>query len=101
MSMTITAVFVGVRSPSYGHGYGSEFTNRVVIVTTSHVSSVDAQLSRRARQVSARRARGDHDGQRHHVWRGVEEIVAAGDADRLQRRPQRARPAEQQRRVEA
>ncbi len=39
----------------------------------------------------------DHDAQGQHVGRGVVQIVAAGHADRLQGRAERARAAEQQR----
>ena len=45
--------------------------------------------------------RADDDGQRQHVRRGVEEVVPRRDADRLQRGTERARAAEQERRVEA
>src|SRR5277367_3535597 len=43
-------------------------------------------------------ARGrDHDDEREDVGGGVEEVVALGDPDRLQRGPKRARRAEQKR----
>ena len=59
----------------------------------------DAELARRAGQRAGRRRRGDQQPQREHVGRGVEEVVALADADRLQRRAQRAGAAEQQRRA--
>ena len=59
-------------------------------------SSDGAPASERRR----RRSR-DHDEERQHVGRGVEEVVALRDADRLQRRAERAGAAEEQRRAEA
>src|SRR5258707_15407595 len=103
MSMTRRAVLPGRRSPSYGHGYGSATTKRCVIGVTSLRSraggalAVDAQLAGGSRERPARRARRDHDPERHHVRRGVEQIVAAADPDRLERRAQRAPATEQDR----
>ena len=47
------------------------------------------------------RGRDDHDEEGQHVGRGVEEVVALRDADRLQRRAERAGGAEEERRAEA
>src|ERR1700686_3089297 len=61
----------------------------------------DAQLARHVAHRALGAGRGGHDDQGEDVGRGVEEVVALGNADRLQRRPDRARRAEQQRRHHA
>jgi hypothetical protein len=60
----------------------------------------DRQFARRTGQRAAGRRGQHHDRQRQHIGGGVEEIVAFGDADRLQRRADGAGAAEQQRRRE-
>src|SRR6185369_4695842 len=61
----------------------------------------DAQFAGRARQGAARGAGGDHDAQRQHVGRRVEQVVARGDADRLQRGPERTGAAKEEGGIEA
>ena len=56
-----------------------------------------AELAGRAAQAALGRAGRDHQGERQHIGRGAEQVVALGDADRLQRRADRAGRAEQQR----
>src|SRR5271165_6856099 len=92
MSMTMMVVFCGRQSPLYGQGYGS--ASKVV---KGPSSLRHRQLARHiARRVLGARG-GDHDGEGQYVGRGVEEIVALRNADRLQRRTDRARRAEQKR----
>src|SRR4249920_2041965 len=92
MSMTMSAVFSGRRSPSYGHGYGFAATN-VMCGLLSPSSSKYGQLRRHVGGRLGRRARRDHDDQREHVGRRVEQVVAPGDSDGLQRRSDGARAA--------
>src|SRR5689334_1877663 len=99
MSMISSAVLRGRRSPLYGQGYGSASTNRSVAIAV--LSAIDAQLARRAGQRPARRAGDDHDPERDDVGRGVEQVIAPRNPDRLQRRSQRAGGAEEQRGVKA
>jgi hypothetical protein len=67
----------------------------------SAVFSRDRQFGRRAGQRAFRRAGDDHDRQRQDVGCGVEQMIARGHADRLQRRPKRCRAAKSQRRPQA
>src|SRR5215207_1713702 len=108
MSITISAVFSGRRSPLYGHGYGSAATNRPVLLLASGMFWFlekplprHTQLTRRASEIAPRRASRDHDRERQHVRRRAEQIIPSGDTHRLQRRAERTGTAEQQRRVEA
>src|SRR5882672_3959724 len=57
----------------------------------------DAQLARHVTHRLLRAGGCRHDDEREDVGGGVEEVVALGDADRLQRRPDRAGRPEQQR----
>ena len=65
------------------------------------MASGDGQFGRRAGQRALRRAGDDHDRQRQDIGRGVEQMIAGGDADRLQRRPERGGAAKRQRRPQA
>src|SRR6202453_135512 len=64
-------------------------------------SSRDRELGGLAREGPPPRARGEHDEKGEAVGRRRVEVVPAADADRLQRRADRARAAEEQRRPEA
>ena len=59
------------------------------------------QLARAAARDAARPAADDEDHQRQHVGHRGEQVVALADADRLQRRADRAGAAEEQRRADA
>src|SRR5687767_8978107 len=53
------------------------------------------ELGRHVGGSSRRRTAGDQDDERQHVGRRIEEVVSCRDADRLQRRAERARAAEE------
>src|SRR6185295_5542580 len=59
--------------------------------------AVDGQFAGRAGEAVAPRGGGDEKRKRQHVGRRAGEIVVAGDADRLQRGPERGGAAEEQR----
>src|SRR5216683_2758034 len=61
----------------------------------------DTEFARHVTHRLLRPGRRDHDQEREDVGRGVEEIIALGDADRLQRRSDGAGRTEQQRRDHA
>src|SRR5882672_3388627 len=61
----------------------------------------DTEFARNVAHRLFRPGRRDHDQERENVGRGIEEIIALGDADRLQRRSDGAGGAEQQRRDHA
>src|SRR5258708_33439126 len=57
-------------------------------VTSSFIESTlarDAEFARRAAHVVLGRAGGDHQSEGKDVGRGGEQVIALGDADRLQR----------------
>src|SRR6266550_1821696 len=94
MSMTISAVFAGRRSPFQGQRYGSEVTK--VVSGLDAPSACTGQLRWNARHLLVARGRPDHDAERDDVRDRVEEVAAVGYADRLHGWPDRARAAEQQ-----
>ena len=79
-----------------GVGLGLDGSARAWITSLARALSGDREFGGRAGQRALRRAGDDHDRKRQDVGRGVEQVIARGDADRLQRRaraPPRRRTA--------
>src|SRR5438046_2859043 len=74
------AGFSGRRSPFQGQGYGSAGMNVMTIL----LSPRRRELGGLSGQGPGGRAGGDHDRERQHVGRGVEEVVTRGHPHRLQ-----------------